>query len=301
MKKKGLVFDIQRGSITNGPGIRTTVFLKGCPLNCVWCHNPESKSPRVQVMPEEDEDTNQLTRRWRREVGQDNQFINDRYELKNVNGETVAKEVYGPCLQEQFSIIGKWMEVEEIMSIVLRDQKFYGKEGGLTLSGGEPFAQPQFLLSLLKAARDKGIHTCIDTAGYCNDRYLKESISVTDLYLFDIKLFDASEHKKYTGKDNSRILNNLQQLLSNGMLVRVRFPIVPGINDNPDFLKSIAHFYSQNPSILEVELMPYKRYWLGKYPQLVSNNNFRDKKPLDPIKLNEMVKRLNGLGIPVIN
>ncbi len=298
---KGLVFDVQRGALTNGPGIRTTVFLKGCPLNCAWCHNPESKSFRVQIISKIGEGPEQLTQRLRRITKEKGVRVNQNYEFSGPEGKETVQEAFTVCEEEQFTVLGKWVGVEEIMTVVERDQKFYGKEGGLTISGGEPLAQPQFTLALLKEAKNKGIHTCVDTSGYCSKRHLKASLPVTDLYLFDMKLFNASEHKKYTGKDNHRILKNLQFLLSQGALVRVRFPMVPGINDTDDFLESIGDFYHRHPSVSAIELMPYENYWLGKYPQLVQNNGFQDTKSLHTEKLGTMVEKLKKLKVPVIN
>lgn len=204
----GRVFDIQRASFNDGPGLRTTVFLRGCPLRCAWCHNPES---------------------WR---------------MTARPGEKFAEP----------------MTVEQVMSVVRADAAYYEGEGeevgGLTVSGGEPTVQAGFLIELLKAARREGIHTCLDTCGDSAPEVLAEVHPWVCLYLFDLKLPDDASYRALTGRGESRILANLDWVLGHGGRVRLRCPILPGVNDTDEHFARIR-FYAHRPGVVGVDLMPY--------------------------------------------
>jgi pyruvate formate lyase activating enzyme len=216
---KGLVFDIQRSSLHDGPGLRTTVFLKGCPLKCAWCHNPESKSPHPQ--------------------------------------KGLSSKVYG-----------EWMDVESVMASVLADREYYETSGGgMTLSGGEATQQYDFCKILLKAAKDEGIHTCLDTCGQVNSHKLEALIPLVDLFHYDYKIASGSEHKHWTGSDGTLIQQNLNMLVDKGCAIILRCPIIPGVNDTIAHRKSLDLF-RESPQFLGVEELPYHRTGEEKYRDL---------------------------------
>ena len=212
----GIVFDIKRGGVKDGPGIRTSVFLKGCPLRCAWCHNPESQQPQPETA---------------------------------VDG----------------TVCGREMSVDEVMSEVLPDIPFYAASGGgITLTGGEPLAQPDFALALAQAARAVDIHVALDTSGHASWETLARFIPSVDLFLYDFKAADPVRHKELTGVDNALILANLERLDASGARVFLRCPLVPGVNDDGHHLEAIAALAERLPSIEEVTLEPYHPLGLEK-------------------------------------
>lgn len=226
------IFDIKRFAVHDGPGIRTTVFLKGCPLRCAWCHNPESQEREpltVDIM-------------------------------RKVNGRSVpGKKVYG-----------ERMKVDELMQILLKDVHFYEESGGgVTFSGGEPMMQAEGLLQLLKACKTHGIHTTVDTSGYAGREQFERVMPFTDLFLFDLKNMDPALHKKYTGVDNAPILSNASYLVEKDARVIFRIPVIPGINTGQDEVESMVRFLGEGAEkIAEVHLLPYHRIAQNKYRRL---------------------------------
>jgi len=204
---KGLIFDIKRFAVHDGPGIRTTIFFKGCPLSCRWCHNPESRSDTLQCSTKH---------------------------LK-LNGEAF----------EQEEITGKETAVQELLDEIERDRIYYEESGGgVTLSGGEPLFQPDFCVALLRDLKKAGLHTALDTTGYAEQEVIRKIMPYTDLFLYDLKLMDDEEHQKYTGVSNNVILENLEYLVEEGKDVIIRFPIIPGITDKPSNINTIIDFLS---------------------------------------------------------
>lgn len=223
----GIVFDVQRFALHDGPGIRTTVFLKGCPLRCLWCHNPESQAfaPQLAFGAEERAAHDPSAHRSLAKVG---------------------------------AVIGRKMTVEEVMDEVLRDEAYYHRSGGgLTLSGGEPLAQPTFALALLREAKAYGLHTCLDTSGVVAPRWVEAAADLTDLFLYDYKATDPDEHRRLTGASNRLVLDNLDLLYRRGARVRLRCPLVPGLNDTPEHLEGIAALADRYPDLEGIEIMPY--------------------------------------------
>lgn len=258
----GIVFDVQRFCVHDGPGIRTTVFLKGCPLDCAWCHNPESKRMRPELsykaaactgcgrcVAECPHEVHSLT----------NSVHSVRFEACQACGRCVSA-----CMAGALSIWGARKTVEEIMAVVQKDRAYYATSGGgLTLSGGEPLSQPAFASALLAVARTAGLHTCVETSGYGSAEALQAIAAQTDLFLFDYKITGAAAHRTYTGQDNGSILRNLSWLLAHGHPVCLRCPIIPDINDTDDHLEAIARL-SQEAGIQSVEIMPYHDLGRGK-------------------------------------
>lgn len=266
---QGIIFNIQRFSIHDGPGIRTTVFLKGCPLDCVWCHNPESKRG-----------TPQLSWAASRCIGC------RRCEAVCANGVHVYGEqgkavlfdqckVCGACVEAcpaaALEIMGREVSAEEVMEEVKSDLPFYENSGGgMTLSGGEPAMQSTFAEELLRQAKEAGIHTAIETAGYIDWKVYERLLPYLDLILFDSKQMDPEKHRRYTGKSNEKIHENLRRLCGKEKTVEVivRTPVIPGYNDEKENFQALAAFLNSLERIPRVELLPYNTLAGSKHPRL---------------------------------
>ena len=252
-----LVFDIQRFSIQDGPGIRTTVFLKGCPLSCGWCHNPESQAPGREVMT--------LEHRCIRcgahlEVcpGGDNR-----------SGCTTCGRCVEACPTGARQMAGRPYEIEELTRIVLQDRPFYEESGGgVTFSGGEPLLHPEYLAAALEAARAHGLHTAVDTCGFASPGDLLAVARHTDLFLYDLKLIDPERHRQHTGVSNTIILQNLERLAREHGNLWIRIPVIPGVNDDDAAAGDAAAFLAPLPGIREVHLLPYHLTGETKFARL---------------------------------
>jgi pyruvate formate lyase activating enzyme len=265
---RGLVFDIQRTALHDGPGVRTTVFLKGCPLRCAWCHNPESWKGVPELSFERQACADCLAC-----VAACPNGAQQERDVRHV----LARErcrACGTCVEAcdhaALSLVGRDMGVEEVMAVVGRDRAFYQRSGGgLTVSGGEPLFQAAFTRALLEAAKALGLHTCLDTCGHGNWGDLEGMLPVTDLVLFDYKVTGTARHEAMTGVDGGTIHANLGRLLASGARVALRVPLVPGVNDTDDHLDAIAALGACG-ALAGVEIMPYhalgrdKRRRLGR-------------------------------------
>jgi glycyl-radical enzyme activating protein len=272
----GLVFDIQRCSLQDGPGIRTTVFLKGCPLRCVWCHNPESYQPGLQISFQAHRcisclECVQACEHGAHTCGAQGEHILDRDHC------VVCGQCIPACPQEALRVIGQDLSVEAVLAQVEADRIFYTRSGGgMTLSGGEPMFQFAFTRSLLQEARRSGIHTCLETCGQAPRERYTELLPLVDLFLFDFKAARAEKHRAFTGVPNALILENLAYLLDAGAALILRCPLIPGVNDDEDHLQHIAAWSNRRPAPLHIELMPYhdmgneKAMQVGAEPRLVS-------------------------------
>jgi len=260
---KGLIFDIRRFSTKDGPGIRTTVFFKGCSLNCIWCHNPEGRSCEIQKSSR----------------------INKIGELE------FSIEEY----------IGYKMSVDEVMKEVLSDTVTYDESGGgVTFSGGEPLEQYSFLCKLLKVSKKNNLHTALDTTGYTSPEILQKVSDYTDLFLYDLKHMNDYEHIKYTGVSNKSILDNLDYLLNNGKDVIIRFPVIPGINDSKEnILKMKEYIRNLNGSIKEIHLLPFHNIAHNKYKKLNIVNSMENVISLYEKDLLPMKNEFESLGLRV--
>lgn len=262
----GRIFDIQRFSLHDGPGIRTTVFLKGCPLQCAWCCNPESQSAAFELAF----DANKCTA-----CGNCiNECSQQVFVLKNgtLQVERTRCNACEGCLKscetQALKIYGSQSDVGEVIEEVLKDKAYYETSGGgLTISGGECMMQPKFVLNLLKKAKAHNIHTCIETCGLAKQKNYEQIFPYTDLFLFDFKITDDSLHQHYTGQSNRLILSNLRFLSSMGADIILRCPIVPNINDTIAHFNNIAMLYHEL-NIQHIEVMPYHNFGAHKYTQL---------------------------------
>ncbi len=276
----GMVFNIQRTSLHDGPGIRTAVFLKGCPLRCVWCHNPElqSTTKEISFRPESCSVCGQCVETCQHGAHQivEGIHVYDR-SLCEKCGDCVET-----CLYEALKLAGKEQTVDEIITVVLRDRPFYDQSGGgLTITGGEPMLQAEFTLELLKAAKAEGLHTCLDTCGWTTQRAYKQVLPFVDLFLFDYKATNPETHKELTGVSNELILANLDFLVRQGARLRLRCPLIPGINDSSDHLEGIATLHRRYPDLDGIDLMAYHNVGNAKYERYGLEN------PLPGLKTTE--------------
>jgi pyruvate formate lyase activating enzyme len=266
--ESGLIFDIKHYAINDGPGIRVTVFLKGCPLRCKWCHNPESISPRVQKLYTAKKCifcSECVTACPENAIQINNGVLTTDSELCTLCG--LCAEA---CPTNAIEMAGEEKAVEEIMEIVEKDRIFFEQSGGgVTFSGGEPLMQAGFLLALLKASRERGIHTTVDTSGFCATETLLKVAEFTDHFLYDIKVIDDSKHREYTGVGNELILKNLIALSSTGAGVSIRIPLIKGINDDKSEIEAMAAFInSLEGEQKEVNLLPFHYTARNKYEKL---------------------------------
>ncbi|MFA5264233.1 MAG: glycyl-radical enzyme activating protein [Opitutaceae bacterium] len=264
----GIVFDIQRSSLHDGPGLRTTVFLKGCPLRCQWCHNPESQALRPQLGFDAEKCTACRACVETCPSGVHSFDTEGRHRIAWDRCECCAACV-GVCPSGALKIHGAAQSVDEVMAIALRDRAYYASSGGgLTLSGGEPTMQLEFSLALLRAAKAAGIHTCVETCGIgAPDTYAK-LLGLCDLFLYDYKASNEDAHRKYTGAPLAPILRNLRWLHAQGAAIFLRCPIIPGVNDNPEHFRAIAALSCELQGLRGVEILAYHSIGLAKYDRI---------------------------------
>lgn len=263
MAANGFVFDIKKYSINDGPGIRTTVFLKGCPLKCWWCHNPESQ----RTLPEE--------------------FAGCSFKW-NLTASTNR------------GIIGTEISVDELMIHIEKDIPFYEESGGgVTFSGGEPMLQINFLHEILDRCKKKDIHTAIDTTGYTDFSNFEMIYDLTDLFLYDLKLMNEDLHKQYTGVPNALVKENLFKLSSHGNKVILRIPIVPNITDTNDNLEEMIEFISSLKNIRSINLLPYHKSAENKYAKMNIENKLSHIITPTAYEMNSVKNKFETLNLPV--
>jgi pyruvate formate lyase activating enzyme len=265
--QSGLIFDIRKFSIRDGPGIRTTVFFKGCPLSCWWCHNPESQSPHPELIEHQ-----ARCLRCGECIGAcPNHAIEMIAETPITDRELcqLCGECLDYCTSEAREIAGERMTVAEVIRVIERDLPFYeSSHGGVTFSGGEPLNQSTFLEELLVACKALDLHTALDTCGYAPWKVLDKIRPHVDLFLYDLKLIDDDLHKQYTGVSNKLILENLEKLAHAGHHIKLRVPLIPGITDTPENLAQIGDLTTKLPGIEHLDLLPYHAIARGKYDRL---------------------------------
>jgi pyruvate formate lyase activating enzyme len=265
---EGVVFDLKRFAVHDGPGVRTVVFLKGCPLACAWCHNPESIDPRPELAlyPRRCIGCGACVEACPHDV---HSFALDgTHELARERCEACGRCAEA-CYAEALTLVGKRMTVGSVLDVLLEDCSFYEtSNGGVTLSGGEPFAQPAFTRALLRACRGAGMHTAVDTSGYAPWPVLESALPFVDLVLFDIKHLDAGTHRSWTGRDNGLILANLRRIADDGKPIEIRVPIVPGVNTDDAHLEAIANLAVGLGSLVGVRLLGYHGLAGSKYASI---------------------------------
>ena len=295
---QGFIFDIKKFSIHDGPGIRTTVFLKGCPLHCQWCHNPESQLPGAE-----------LVLRGERCIRcgacvdvcpagaislNGNLPLTDRSVCTRCG---VCVEV---CYADARELVGREITVDQMMLEIERDVAFYDESGGgVTFSGGEPLAQPAFLLVLLQACRAREIHTAVDTCGYSAWQVFDRIRPHTALFLYDLKLMDDARHRAFTGVSNTLILDNLRRLSQLGHDIIVRMPIIPRVNDDLENLQQTAAFAASLPHLRRLDILPYHRAGADKYTRGDKVYALPELAPPSPARMAEIAQILQGSHLQV--
>lgn len=262
----GMIFNIQRYSIHDGPGIRTTVFFKGCPLKCFWCQNPESQNRKPEIFLSRNKCTACGNCVPVCPVGA-NSILNNTLQIDRKKcagcGQCVAA-----CPTEARALIGKLVTADDVMKEVMRDARYYKNSGGgVTLSGGEVTAQDEFALLLLKSSKEAGLHTVLDTCGYTPWVVFEKLLKYTDLVLYDIKCMDSHKHQEGTGKTNDLILENAEKIARQTPM-RIRVPIIHGWNDTAEEIKAIAGFVKNKLGNICIDLLPYNRMGEAKYERL---------------------------------
>lgn len=292
----GTVFDVQRFCVHDGPGLRTTVFLKGCPLRCAWCDNPESQlaEPELAVFAGSCISCGQFAppcpALW-----EDGARTADRALL----GAELKKRI-GDCPTGGARWIGRQATASSIMEEVRRDLPFFGENGGMTLSGGEPLLQPEFARTLLQMARAERINTALETCGHVPWQSLQSCLPFVDTVLFDVKHLDPAVHQKHTGVDNRLILDNLRRLARRGANVIVRVPLIPGFNACLDDVRSLARFVAGlGLRIGRLDLLSYHTLGRGKYEALERRYRWADHLPLDEQQVGRLAEAARAAGLAV--
>ena len=264
----GNIFDIKHFAVHDGPGIRTTVFFKGCTLKCIWCHNPEGISTHAQLgyLPHKCAHCGscaQACPAHAHYLDENHMHHFDRSKC------LVCGKCVGVCHNKALAYYGRSVEAEELIPELTEDRDFYeSTQGGVTLSGGEALMQGEFCLELLKRLKEEEIHTAVDTCGHVPEKTLLDVLPYTDIFLYDIKHMDPKAHRRLTGQPNERILNNLRMLSERGAAIEIRIPLVPDCNDSEENLHATGRFLKNLQGIRRIKVLPYHEYARTKYASL---------------------------------
>lgn len=275
---KGFIFDIKKYALHDGPGIRTTVFFKGCPLRCLWCHNPEGQNPGREIMFRPGRCLENCSRCFDicplKAINQNDSFPVISDSLCKCCG--LCAEA---CPSGALEMIGREVTPNEVIDEVMKDFVFYQQSGGgVTFSGGEPLMQPEFLKESLILAKNYSLHTVVDTSGYAPFDLFLPILPLVDLFLYDLKIIDAEKHKRFTGRDNKLILKNLKKLIAITENIIIRIPIIPSINDDEKNLNQMIEFIASLGPIKAIELLPYHTLGKDKYQRMGRNYQLADLK-----------------------
>lgn len=295
MNEKAIIFDIQRSSLHDGPGIRTTVFLKGCPLDCVWCHNPEATKLEQQLFFQYDKCTH---------CGdcvpvcpQNAHAIIEKIHSIDFEKCTLCGKCVDACNFGALKIIGSEMTVNEVMAEVMADFDFYKNSGGgITLSGGEPLFQYSFTKEILKRCKELGVNTCVETSGFVSPFKFKQLLPLIDVLLFDYKITDSQDHESFTGVPNQAILENLNAAYRYGTAIYLRCPIVPGVNDTDWHFNAIAELFEKYPKFAGIELLPYHDMGNTKRISIGIDKTLTELKTVLPEISHQWIEQLRLLG-----
>lgn len=285
---KGIVFNIQRFSVQDGPGIRTTVFLKGCPLECPWCSNPESIKPypevaHVAAMCKHCGSCIKVCDLKAISFAEKGIKI-DREKCNNC-GKCV--EV---CINDALKLFGNEVSVEEVLDEAIKDKLYYhSSDGGVTASGGEALRQARFVSALFELCHEEGIHTTLDTSGHCRQADMEMVLEHTDLVLFDLKLIDPGSHIAILKASNQPIHRNARLIVERGVPMIVRIPLIPGLTDTDENLEGVANFVRELDSELPINILPYHRMGMGKYPMLDKEYKLSELQLMPDERLKEIV------------
>lgn len=293
---EGIVFNIQRYSIDDGPGVRTTVFVKGCPLSCFWCSNPESQNPQLEV-------TYRYTSCKRCGTCVETcplgiiTLEEDGVHIDRKTCDRCGKCVEA-CVPEALRMSGEKMTVDEVFKVVKRDSDFYKVSGGgVTASGGEILMQADFIAELFKRCREEDIHTCADTSGFGTKDAMEKILTYSDLVFFDLKHMDPVEHEKQCGQSNNLILSNLALVVEKKVPILIRVPIIPGYNDSDENITAIAETVAKLTKEASVNILPYHGYGANKYRMIDMEYRLDDVKSPSEEELDRVKKIIESYGL----
>jgi pyruvate formate lyase activating enzyme len=305
---RGLVFNIQRFSIHDGPGIRTTVFLKGCPLHCFWCHNPEGLQARAEIQFSAERCLG--CRACAGVCAQGGHEFRDGMHLVHRENCRRCGRCADACCSEALELVGCAMTIDEVLAEVLRDRVFYDDSGGgVTLSGGEPLSQPEFVRELLRRCRQEDVRTAVETCGHCRWEELAAILPLTDLVMMDLKHLDADQHRAAVGVSNRLILANARKLMETDKWVTFRVPVIPTVNDTPEAMGAIAAFVHELAAVRQtaatggpppdLELLGFHRLAIAKYRSLGMDDRAASLSPPSPDRIAELARLAASHGIDV--
>jgi pyruvate formate lyase activating enzyme len=295
--QKGLIFDIKRYATDDGPGIRTTVFFKGCPLRCWWCHNPESQTPKPELMYKRTrcKGAGECVKSCPKSaISKGARYVSINRKLCNSCGKCALA-----CPSDALVLVGRAVGVDEMLKEIEKDVIFYDESGGgVTFSGGEPLMQPDFLEALLEGCKERNIRTALDTCGYASWETVDRINDKVDLFLYDLKSMDDLTHRKYTGVSNRLIIQNFKRLAENGSIISVRFPVIPGVNDDAENVTGTGEF-ALSYGVRQVCLLPYHRAGIEKYRSLDKTCRLEDLQSPSDEKMQMIKEKLITLGLDV--
>lgn len=303
----GIVFNIQRYSVHDGPGIRTTVFLKGCPLRCLWCHNPEGISPCREVTILESRCIScgeclkvcPCINNGRLEVLRESDDITNLFLAYNEKC-TLCGKCVDVCPSGARMFIGCEYTPMRLTQELLKDRLFFDEsDGGITFSGGEPLNQPEFLIESIVNLKRHEIHIAVDTCGFAPHHLIKEIARFVDLFLFDFKFISPNKHRKYTGVDNALIIENLAILNDAHKNIWIRIPIIPGVNSSDGEIGAIVEFLKPFKSIRQINLLPFHKTGIHKTKTIRKNNYFTEFKSPTAEEMALIKSKFSTLNIPV--
>ncbi|WP_419176664.1 choline TMA-lyase-activating enzyme [Desulfosediminicola sp.] len=303
MERKALIFNIQKYNMYDGPGVRTLVFFQGCPLRCHWCSNPEGQLKRPQILEKKANCTNCGTCVRQCPQGIHSIAVGGQHQIDRQIECIGCRKCENACPESALAIMGERKTISELLEIIEEDKPFYDTSGGgVTLGGGEVLMQPEAATSLLQVCKQRGINTAIETCGYARPEVIQRAAEFVDLFLFDVKHMDSERHFELTGVRNEMILGNLQWLLENRQNVKIRMPLLQGVNDGRREIEALINFlqpYQDYKNFKGVDLLPYHKMGVNKYSQLGWNYPIEGDPKLSSDDLHRIESEIKQHNFPV--